>query len=149
MPARDLVPHHEPHEELGAVARGRRLVLEREQRREDDDAGMALGQAMPVMRIVAVDRRGAGHRRARQRHATPVEDHARAEPPAQLVGRGEVVDDARHRRPASAGGDAREVEQAHPRAVPHLRRNVRQREPMDEIQPVAHRRSLRSLSCST
>jgi hypothetical protein len=133
---RDLVTQHEARDEFRAVARRRHLILERQQRRQHHDASMTLGEPMPVMRVITIDRRRPRHRRPRQRHPPPIKHHPRAVPPAELMFRRKVMHDPRHIGLASPDRNTHKIEQTKPRMRPHRRRNIGEAEVMDEVERV-------------
>ena len=138
----DLVAEHQPGQQFVQIGRAARLV-EGEAGGHDGDADMALAEHVAVMRIERVDAAGAGHARAGDRDAPPVQQHARAAiARAQMAG-GEVAQDARGRQLRAAGGDAERVEQAAPRLMAHRLRQVGPGQGADEAEDVVDRIGVR------
>jgi hypothetical protein len=79
-PDRDLVAEDERGEEIASVAAAFR-VRDGKQRRQHGDAGVALGERVPVMGVEGVDRRGAGEGGAGRARAAAVEENAPAAGP--------------------------------------------------------------------
>jgi hypothetical protein len=99
---RDLIADDQSGQKLAAVQPiGRDEpfgVGDGQQRRQDRDTGMALGQRVPVMRVEGIDRRGAGESRAGRAGATAIEDQARTAHTCPHLANSEAVDDARQGR---------------------------------------------------
>ena len=134
---RDLVAEDETGQELATVDRRNRsigvgAVDERQQRREDGDTRMALGQHVAVVGVERVDRRRTRERRTGKARAAAVEQDAGTVVPAAELRRRIGVGDRAGPGPAACRGDPDQIEQA-AIALPHdVVRQVGEREPADE-----------------
>ena len=112
---RDFVPQAKASDELRTInsttcSVGAIEVCE--QRREDGDADVSLGQQVPVVGVERIDRGRARKSRARDARPSAVEQHARAPiGGAHLRGR-EAVGDRRCRRSRSGGSHADQIQEA-------------------------------------
>ena len=109
---RDLVADHAGAGEQRPPLAAAGHLQQAEHRRPHGDAGMTLGEHVPVMRIKTVDGRSAGERHAGNTRAAAVKDQSRR---VAILARGkmagrEVTRDARQRGAAPRAGDPDQIE---------------------------------------
>jgi hypothetical protein len=120
---RDFVAQYQSCDELAAVRIRRKSAIEqRQQCRQNRDAGMPLGQHVAVVGVHGVDGGGAGKRGACQTRAPAIEQNACIAIPATKL-RGRIgVGDRRGLRRAPGCGDCDQIAKTACRLLDDIRR---------------------------